>query len=209
MLPARRRPLALVLVAALLSAAACKDSTAPDSTLTAEETSELALQIGMQLSGGFAASTASAPSAAPHGASLSAIPMPFSVVVNVKLPCPRGGNTQLTATTSGVVDETTQSVTADVTGTQRPTDCGLDVHGKTFRITGELTARAHAAVKDGVPVGEQTASLDGSFRWRDDSGRHGTCTVNYRASANYTTHVAVVNGNFCGTTVSVTAPITS
>ena len=201
--------LRFALAASLFSAAACSDATAPDSALTADESSELAVQMGRQLSSGFAAATASAAPAPTTRASFNAIPVPFSVVVNIKVACPKGGNTQLTATTSGVVDEATQSVTADVTGTSRPSDCGLDVHGNRFRITGELTARAHAVVKNGVPVGEQTASLEGSFRWRADDGRHGKCTVQYSASANYTTNVAVVNGNFCGTTVSVTAPITS
>jgi hypothetical protein len=38
---ARRRPLALILGAALLSAAACSDSTGPRGSATQEETSEL------------------------------------------------------------------------------------------------------------------------------------------------------------------------
>jgi hypothetical protein len=209
MLAARRRSLALLLGAALFAAAACSDSTAPDSVLTAAETNELALQMGMQLSSGFTAAAASAASSAASRASLNAIPVPFSVAINVRVPCPEGGTTQLTATASAVVDEATQSVTADVTGTHRPSDCGLDVHGTTFRITGELTTRAHVVVKDGLPVGEQTASLDGSFSWRAEDGRSGTCTINYSASANYTTNVATVNGNFCGSTIQVTGPLTT
>jgi hypothetical protein len=203
-----RRSAPFVLAAALLSAA-CSDATAPDSVLTADESSELAVQMGRHLSGGLAAATASAAPAPATGVSFNAVPVPFSVAVKVRLPCPKEGFTQLTATTSGVVDEATQSVTADVTGTNRLSNCGLDVHGQTFRITGELTARAHAVIKNGVPVGEQTASLEGTFRWRAEDGRHGRCTIQYSASANYTTNVALVNGNFCGTTISVTAPITS
>jgi hypothetical protein len=176
--------------------------------LTADEASQLALQVGRLFSDELTPSTASAASAAPSEARVSAIPVPFNVVVNLTVPCPKGGTARLRITTSGTADEATKTVIADVTATNRPSNCGLDVHGKTFRITGELTARAHAMVVNDVPVGEQTASVDGSFTWRTDGGRHGTCTVNFAASANHTTKIAVVNGNFCGTTVSVTAPIT-
>ena len=203
-----RRSVPFGFAAALLWAAACSDSTAPEGPLTAEEASQLALQMGTLFSDELTASTASAASAAPNGARVSAIPVPFNVVVNFTVPCPKGGTTRLRVATSGTVDEATKTVIADVTATNRPSNCGLDVHGKTFRITGELTATAHAMVVNDIPVGEQTASVDGGFTWRADGGRHGRCTVSFTASANYTTKIAAVNGNFCGSTVSVTAPIT-
>jgi hypothetical protein len=200
-----RRPLA-VAVAALFSAAACSDSTAPRGSLTAEETSELALQMGAHFASDFSGSAASASAG---GAQLNAIPAPFNLSVDVNVPCPRGGNTRLTATISGTIDEAAESVNADVSGTERPKDCGYDVHGKTIWTTGSLTATAHVEVVNGVPVGTHTASLVGEFSWRTSDGRRGFCTVNYNATANYTTHVATVNGNFCGSTIQFTGPLTS
>jgi hypothetical protein len=204
---AARRPFAVIVGAALLSVAACSDSTAPNGTLTPEETSELALQMGIN----FAADVpASAAAAGAGGASFNAIPAPFSVNVDdVNVPCPRGGNTRITATVSGTIDEATESANLNVSGTQRPNDCGYDVHGKTIRITGSLTATAHVEVANGLPVGTHTASLAGEFSWRASDGRRGSCSVNYNATANYTTNVAAVNGNFCGTTIQVTGPLTT
>jgi hypothetical protein len=206
MYAARRRPFVLMLGAALLSAAACSDSTGPNGTLTAEETSELALQMGAVFAGGVADPAASV---AANGASFSVVPAPFSLAVDFTVPCPRGGNTRLTATVSGTVDEATESINANVEGRHRPANCGIDVHGKTFRTTGDLRTEAHVEAVNGVPVGIQTASLVGDFEWRASDGRRGTCSVNYSASANYTTHVAVVTGNFCGSTISFTGPFTS
>jgi hypothetical protein len=207
MFRARRRPLALVLGAALLSAAACSDSTGPNGALTDEETRELALQMGVGFTGGFSASAASASTNAAH---LNAIPEPFNWTVNnVEVDCPRGGSTRLTATLSGTIDEATESIDVDLSGTQRPNNCGFDVHGKEIRVTGSLTANAHIEVKNGLPAGTHTASLVGEFDWRASDGRRGTCTVNYSATANYTTNVATVNGNFCGSTIQFTGPLTT
>jgi hypothetical protein len=206
MFAARRLPLAVVLGAALLSAAACSDSTAPNGPLTPEETSELALQMGVHFGAGFSGSAASASAG---GARFNAIPAPFSRSIDVSVPCPEDGTTRLTATIEGVIDEETESITADVSATQRPDDCGYDIHGKTIRVTGSLTATAHVEIVNGVPVGTHTASLAGEFSWRASDGRRGTCVVNYNATANYTTNVATVNGNFCGSTIQFTGPLTN
>jgi hypothetical protein len=205
----RSRPFALA--ATLLAVAACGDSTSPESALTAEEANELAFQMGALFSANLTTLSASAAqSSAESAARTSAVPQPINASFDATVRCPGGGSTRLSAEIDGTIDDATEFITADITVTSRnrPSNCGLDVHGRPFRITGELTATAHARIEDGVPVGEQTATLDGSFRWRTDGGRHGSCTVSYRASANYTTNVAVVNGNFCGTTINVTGPVT-
>jgi hypothetical protein len=203
---ARRRPLALIVGAALLSVAACSDSTAPNGTLTSEETRELALQMGVNFAADLPASAALASAG---GASLNAIPATFNETIEVSVPCPRGGNVRITATVSGTVDEATESANLNISGTQRLNGCGYDVHGKEIRTTGSLTATAHVEVENGLPVGTHTASLVGEFSWRASDGRRGTCAVNYNATANYTTNVATVNGNFCGTTIQVTGPLTT
>ncbi|MFN2564085.1 MAG: hypothetical protein ABR499_03630 [Gemmatimonadaceae bacterium] len=202
----RRCPLALFLGAVLLSAAACSDATAPNGDLTPEEARELAAQIGIHLSAAIAEGTSSASAGS---ASLNAIPTPFSFSADVTVRCPRGGTARLMGTISAIVDKATRSITADVTGTHRPNDCGFPVHGKTFRTTGSLSGTAHFEAENGLPVGTHTATLSGEFSWRASDGRRGTCTVNYTASANYTTNVAVVNGSFCGSTIQFTGPLTS
>jgi hypothetical protein len=205
MFAAPRRPLAL-LSAALLSAAACSDSTGPNGALTQDEVNALALQMGTHLAGGFSESRASVSAG---GTRFSVIPAPFSFSVDFEVRCPEGGNTRLTATLSGTIDHATESLNADASGTHRPNNCAYDVHGKTIHTTGSLTATAHVEIANGVPVGTHTASLVGKFDWRASDGRQGNCAVNYNATANYKTKVATVNGNFCGSTVQFNGPLTS
>jgi hypothetical protein len=202
---APRRPLTFTLAAALLAAGACSDTTAPKGSLTSDELSELAVQMGAHFASAFSGSAALA---SKGQAQSSAMPATIKVNVNLDVPCPRGGTSHVAATVNAVVDEATESVTADVTGSQAPKDCGFDVRGKTVWVTGTLISKAHAQVVNGLPVGEQRASVDGSFSWRASDGRHGSCDVSYVSKANYTTHVATVNGNFCGQTIEVTAPLT-
>jgi hypothetical protein len=206
-----RLPLPLALAGALLLAAACSDSTAPNGVLTVDETSELAAQMGIHLADAFstpAMSAARIDAARTSAARTSAVPAPFGVTVDLTVPCPRGGSARITANVTGTIDEATESVIADVTGTQRPNNCGYDVHGKTIRVTGSLTATAHAEIEHGVPVRTQRASVEGQFSWVASDGRRGSCSVKYTATANYTTNVATVDGNFCGSTIQVTGPIT-
>jgi hypothetical protein len=217
MFAARRRSLALVAaVAFLVGPAACSDSTAPNDTLTPEEANELALQMGLNLSvTSSSAASASAASASAGDAQLNAVPAPFEFsITDVEVPCPRGGNTRVSATfegtfdDKGTFDEVDDALVADVNGTQRLNNCGYDVHGKTFRLTGSLTMTAHVEIDHGLPVGTHTASVTGEFTWRASDGRRGTCAVSYNATANYTTDRATVNGSFCGSTVTFDGPLT-
>lgn len=206
MFAVRRRPLEFVLGAALLSAAACSDSTGVKGSLTADESRSLALQLGTHMARGL---SGSASIAGPGGVQLNAIPAPFNLSVNFEVPCPEGGKTRLKATVGGQLESSTQSITADATGTNEPKDCGFDVEGKTIWVTGVLNSSAHVDIVNGVPVRENRARLEGSFRWRASDGRSGECAVDYTAKANYTTNVADVNGNVCGATIQFTGPLTS
>jgi hypothetical protein len=202
---APRRFLTLVLGAALLSADACSDSTGPRRSLTPEEANELARLMGAQFASAFMPSAALANKA---DASLNAVPEPFAIAIDVTVPCPEGGSTRVSMSASGNVDHATQSVTATADGSNKPNGCGFDVHGKTVRVTGELTSHAEANVVNGRPVGVQMARLGGQFSWEASDGRSGTCAISYTATANYTTRRAVVSGNFCGSTINVDAPLT-
>jgi hypothetical protein len=209
-----RRPLALVASAALLAAAACSDSTstAPNGQLTREEATELARQMGVPFSNPASAASASASA---DEARLNATGDPFRFSFDVEVRCERGGTARVTATAEGDIDEATESVDIDLQGTYTPNDCGHRVHGVTIwtsPVAGDersLTATAHVETRNGEPVGIHTATLDGRFRWRASDGREGVCTVDYTATANYTTRRAVVNGNFCGSTISFDGPLTT
>jgi hypothetical protein len=206
MSPVRRRSLGLVLGAALLTAGACSDGTAPDNTpLSADESRELAMQNGALFAHGFAGSVVSR--GADAGSSLSVVPTPFSFSVDIGVPCPRGGATRITATASGTIDNATQSITATASGTNKPNNCGVDAHGKTIFVTGEFESAASVRVVNGLPVGENTASFNGTFSWWTANGRRsGTCSVNYVAKANYSTNRADVTGHFCGSSISFSGP---
>lgn len=205
MLSSLRRPIGLALGAGLLAVVACSDSTGPNGSLTPEEINELAVQMGVGLSSDLLGS----PALAPGGARLNAVPAPISASIDFTVRCPRGGNTHISASIDGTIDDATQSATLDVTATQEPDDCGYPVHGKTVRLSGSLTANAHVEVQNGLPVGVHTASLVGEFDWRTNDGRRGSCTVNYSATANYTSKVSTVSGNFCGATVQFSGPLTT
>jgi hypothetical protein len=205
----RRRPRALVLGAALLSAAACSDSTAPAGELTSEEANELAAQMGVHLfgeSGGLMSFARRSNNLGAEGS--GAVPQPFSGTVDTDIPCIRTGSANVVVTLSGVLDDVTESMTADITGTYRPNNCGILVHGKLFRISGSLALGAHFEVEHGLPVGTHTATMKGSFTWRARDGRTGPCAIDFASSANYTTDVATVNGSFCGSTIQFTGPLT-
>ena len=198
-----RRPFALVAGVALCAAAACGDSTAPDATLTDDEAIELARQMEIHFTGGFSSSTA------PEGAGVqfNTVPEPFNVPVDVSVPCPRGGNTRLTGTVSGTMDEATESLTAHLNGTHRPTNCGYDVHGKTISISGSLTTTAHVEVANGVPIGRHAATLVGEFNWRASDGRRGTCAVDITSTANFSSRISTLTGTLCGSPIQLSRPL--
>jgi hypothetical protein len=207
----RRRSVSLLVGAVLLSAGACSDSTAPDTTpLSADESRDLAVQIGALFSQGLAGGVVASRAA---DASLSVIPVPFGFSVEkLRVPCPEGGATTVTASVKGTIDNATQSITATATGSNTPIDCGVLAQGKKIFITGEFTSEASIRVKDGVPMGENTFSLKGEFSWRTANGRRsGKCFVDYLAKAFYTDNgnSAEVTGDFCGTRMTFSGPITT
>ena len=209
MSPVCRRSVSWLFGAALFSAGACSDSTAPENTpLSADESRALAIEIGALFAQGLAGSAVASRAG---DASLSVIPVPFGFsVTNLRVPCPEGGATTVTASVSGTIDNAAQSITATAHGTNKPANCGVVAHGKTIFVTGEFESDASIRVVNGLPRGENTASLNGQFSWRTANGRRsGTCSVDYVAKANYDTNRAEVTGDFCGTRMTFTGPLTS
>jgi hypothetical protein len=206
------RPALLTVATILLSATACSnETTGPRGSLTNEELANLAFQIGTHFAGSIPGPTLSF---SKSGSSVTiAVPAPFSINFAVTVDCPRGGRTGLDVHVAGTIDNATQSMEADAEVGHTPRNCGFDVHGKVVRVSGTLESTAHVEVVNGLPVGEQRASLrtpaGEELAWETSDGRSGRCALNYTAVANYTTNRATVNGSFCGATISVDAPLTT
>lgn len=197
----------------LLLAACGGDSTAPRRAdgLTAEEANALALQMGLPLSGAIPTSVFGATA---DGERLSAAGDGFRLSIDTEVRCQRGGTAHVTAEAEGDIDHATQSLSLDFEGTFTPDDCGHRVHGLTIWTSGidgdepSLTIRAHVETRNGRPVGVHTTSVTGRFAWRTSDGRSGQCTVDYDATVDYTTRRAVVDGQFCGSTIRFDGPLT-
>jgi hypothetical protein len=198
----------------LLLAACGGESTAPrrDGALTADEANALALQMGLPFSGAVPTSVLGA--SADDGR-LGAGGDPFRLSIDTEVRCERGGTARVTAEAEGDIDHATQSLSLDFEGTFTPDDCGHRVHGLTIwtsALDGDepsLTITAHVETRNGRPVGVHTTSVAGRFAWRTSDGRSGRCTVDFDATVNYTTRRALVDGQFCGSTIRFDGPLTN
>ena len=196
------------ITALALSLVACGgDSTSPHGTLSADESAALAMQMASTVQGSAATSAASSMSRHIDGLNLASAPV--SLNLDTTVPCPLGGDTHLTLAVSGTVDQTAQTATLDLTGTNAPHECGYHVKQVDVHVTGNpsLTQTAHVAVDHGQPVGTQSFTAGGGFTWSTNDGRSGSCTIAYTASANYSTNTVNVHGSVCGTTIDYTGPI--
>ena len=195
------------LTALALVTACGGDSTGPKGTLSSTESAELAMQLSSTVQGSAATSAASSMMRLPAGLNLSAAPVSLSLDTTV--PCPLGGQTHLTLTVNGTVDQAAQTATLDLTGTNAPQECGYHLKHVDVVVTGNpnLTQSAHVAVDHGAPVGAQTFTSNGGFNWSTSDGRSGSCSLEYSATADYSSNTVTVHGTVCGTTVDYTGPL--
>lgn len=196
----------------LLAAAACSDSTSPaKSSLESEEAAAVAQYFDASASSGAMTSPALATSSPLAAASpgFSAAMMPVTLSVDHVAPCPKGGQTHLTFALDGQVDQQAHSLDVTMTGTQAPQQCAFPVKDLVFTVTGTpgLTSTHHITIENGVPVGVQTARVEGSFDWSSSDGRSGSCAVDYTSEADFTAGTAKVDGSFCGTTIHYSGPL--
>lgn len=209
MLPSSVRTLASA-AAVMTLAVACSDSTGTSGDrLTEAEAAFLASSLGAQ-SSAAAGTRASSMSLSGDASASATVPSPFEFSLETTVPCPLGGNSKVRAAMSGSIDAAAKTLIADLSGSLQPASCVLrSKEGVSFTITGTpgLESDAHVAFTNGQPTGEHTASLEGGFSWRASDGRSGTCDVDYRATANYTSNQATVNGDVCGSTVTFTGPL--
>jgi hypothetical protein len=132
-----------------------------------------------------------------------------NATLDTSVPCPLGGTNHLTFTLTASVDDATQSMTADMTGTQAPAECGFKAKQVDVFVTGtpNLTHTVHLAIDHGLPSGVQSSTLKGSFDFHTSDDRSGSCTVDWSTEANYTTMRVKVDGTFCGSTFHYDGPI--
>ena len=196
---------AMLLVAA---AAACSDATGPKNSLTKDESMDLAAQLGDAIAGSPTSASGPSFNRVPLGASASTAPTTTTVHLSAEsLPCPQGGTTTITVDINATIDATTHSMTADVSGTNAPQDCGFFAQHHVVFVTGtpSITTTAHVEVTNGVPTGVQTVTGKGSFDWKTKDGRSGSCQIDYTVSHDFTAHTKSITGTFCGTTLQVTS----
>ena len=193
--------------AAVVALGACSgDSTGPRSRLSTEEASVLAMQLNMTLTEAMPTTYA----AARIGANGSLAPEQISMSVDRSVACPMGGESHVIASLAGTVDNDTQSMDVNLTGSQSPANCGFDVNGVTFHTNGDpsLVSTAHIVMANGLPTGTLSFSGKGKFNWTADDGREpGSCSVDYIMTLNYTTQRAVVHGSFCGAKLDYDGPM--
>jgi hypothetical protein len=185
------------------------DATGLKGSLSADESAQLAMQLGSTVAAQAASSAQASMTRSVPGLNLAAVPV--SLNVDATVPCPLGGQTHLTLAVSGSVDQLAQTATMDLTGTNAPANCGYRVRQAIVHVTGtpSLTHTAHVSVDHGLPVGTQTFSTNGSFSWTADDGRSGSCSIESTTTADYSANTVTVHGSICGTTIDYSGPLTA
>jgi hypothetical protein len=201
-----RRIAAFVLAAAT---AACGDSTAPRGGLTQREAEALALQLSGVASAASGGSVGRSIEAPQGSIAFAVVPSPVNLGMQTTVACPKGGSAKVSVTIVGTIDQTTQSITADVTGSFVPTGCAVTADAVTLTLSGSpgLATATHVSVVNGQPTGLQTLSVTGGFAWTSSDGRSGSCTVDYKATADAAANKATLTGSVCGTVVDYSGPL--
>ena len=192
-----------------LSITACGgDATGPHGALSADESAELAMQLGATAAMSAAGSVQASRVPNTPGLSLAAVPVTMTID-DPAVPCPLGGQTHLSFSLSGTVDQAAQTANLEMSGTNAPQNCAFRVRQAIVHVTGSVTQTAHINVDHGAPIGLQTFSSNGSFDWSTNDGRSGTCSIESTVSADYANNTLTVHGSACGTTMNYSGPLTA
>jgi hypothetical protein len=196
----------------LLAIAACSDSsTGPSPSITQADANELAANMDAvatlgtsDIGLGASFSIVVAPSGA--SSSVSTAPTTFNNTFDVTRQCPKGGSVEFKGSITGTGDRTTHSLTVDASATRTDAKCAFGArNGATIEVTGNpnIAYTGHLNIVNGMPVGLQTQSHEGSFTWvrGTDSG---TCNIDVKSSYDPATRTLTVTGTVCGRDVSVT-----
>ena len=194
----------------LLAIAACDSSTGPSAGITQADANKLAADIdGVSSLGtsdlGLGASFSIVVPPAGASASVSTAPTTFNNNFDVTRQCPKGGTVEFAGSIGGTGDRTTHSLTVDANATRTDDKCAFEARNRSaiITITGKLAYKGHLNIVNGLPVGLQTQSHEGSFNWVRGT-ESGTCDINVSSQYDPATKIFTVTGTICGRDVSVT-----
>ncbi len=190
------RIFATALTAVVCLTAACDDgSVDPETGLTIEDLSLVAMD-GDALAGGIVFSQLfGAAEAGPAGVAAAAEEREFER----SRPCSAGGTIEL----SGTINRTQNgegTVEATIEGTRTQNECARTREDVTMVVDGSGSFSAYRKRVNGEPVGNQTSSYEGSFDWtrtRGDEVRTGTCTYRLESVRNPDSGKVRVSGMIC------------
>jgi hypothetical protein len=193
----------------VLAIAACDQSTGPSNALSQGAAMDLATALDASSTLGTA-DVGLGPSfsvnVGENGASASAaVPTTFGNSFTVTKQCPKGGQVGLVGTIAGTGDSETHSLTLDVDATRTDAACAFQTRDGVLTLSGNpnITYEGHLNIVNGLLVGQQTQTHQGSFTWARPGGS-GSCDVDLTSSFDPATHTATVTGHFCGHIVNVT-----
>jgi hypothetical protein len=194
----------------LLAIAACDSSTGLSANISQADANKLAADIDAVSTLGTAdfGLGASFSLSVPTGgaaATVTAAPTTFNNNFDVTRQCPKGGTVELKGSIAGTGDRTTHSLTVDATATRTDSKCAFAARNgsATIELTGNLDYKGHLNIVNGLPVGLQTQSHEGSFNWVRGT-ESGTCDINVVSQYDPATQIFTVTGTVCKRDVSVT-----
>lgn len=195
------------IVIALTAACGGDDLQAPlEGSLSSDESAAIAEEIAAAASGALDPEVPSASVVPSTGMASSGAVDTFTREFTQARACPLGGEVVVEGEVTGVIDQDARTVTVDFQAKKTPRACALNARGVMVSIDGNphIELKAHRMLTADGPVGEQTLSLEGSFRWEASDGRSGECSVDVDVVFDPASGVETRTGTICGHDVSGT-----
>jgi hypothetical protein len=191
------RSIPVLLLATLLGAGACSDSTGPDGgggAIRQQEAlaifGELMAAISLAMAGGGAAAGDVAPGVVP-----AATVNPTSISQSAA--CSGGGTITITGTVSDNINDSGTGTTT-FNWRQKPTGCRVTTPSGQYTVDGDpdLSGDFKMSFSNWSPVGETTYTMKGGYRFAGSAD--GRCAVDVTYSLNTSTYQGRIRGSMCG-----------
>jgi hypothetical protein len=192
------RSIPVLLLATLLGAGACSDSTGPDgggAAIRQQEAlaifGELMAAISLAMAGGGGAATGDgAPGVVP-----SATVNPTSISQSAA--CSGGGTITITGTVNDNINDSGTGTTT-FNWRQKPTGCRVTTASGQYTVDGDpdLSGDFKMSFSNWSPVGETTYTMKGGYRYAGSAD--GRCAVDVSYSMNTSTYQGRIRGSMCG-----------
>jgi hypothetical protein len=194
----RAVPLALL---ATFVAACGKSPTEGGDQLTQQESLALYAEVSLAISQALANVSYSAP---PAGGP-SATSTPFGGSMSYSGACSAGGSVSVSGSYDGSYDTDVSNYAYNYTMTMDFAACQSNAQSGEFSIGGDPNLVVTGSFSWTGTTYHYTYSEQGGVSFQTSDGRSGSCQINYSATADYngTTASVNLNGNICGTDISV------